>query len=171
MSFIEYIQSCLLYITSCFYDNSYDPYHVREMMEKNPRKYSFDTDSIILDIDVDDDASSRTETSLSRELNHRVSKHKEYIEDSPYYIQRTTSKRSFGPVHESGIVKGGIHGRGGGTDSDMSEVVPIIGGESEESTILHTFWRNIRGVIRDSIDEDDDKKEDIFVVDMDTVVL
>lgn len=165
MSFIEHIQSCLLYITSCFHDNSYDPYHVREMMETNPRKYSFDTDSIILDIDVDDDASSRTETSLSRELNRRVSKHKEYIEDSPYYNKKTSSKRSFVPVHESGIV------RGGGTDSDMSEVVPVIGGESEESTILHTFWRNIRGVIRDSIDEDDNKKEDIFVVDMDTVVL
>lgn len=125
MSFMVHIQSCLLYITSCFH-NRLD----------NPRKYSLDTDSIILDIDIDDD--SRTE------LKHRISKH------------------SCDPVYECGIGKTG----GGNTNSDMSEIVPVIGGESEESTILNTFWRNIRGVIRDSIDEDDG-----FVVDMDTVIL
>ena len=122
-----HVHSCLLYITSCFHDRL-----------NNPRKYSLDTDSIILDNDIDND--NDTDNSFT-EPNHRISKH------------------SCDPVYDCGI------GRGG-TNSDISEVVPVIGGESEGSTVLHTFWRNIRGVIRDSIDEDDG-----FVVDIDTVIL
>lgn len=201
---MDSIRSCLLYLISCFDNHLDDPYHVRQLMQNSPRcKYSdneLDTDSIVLDIDDD---FSRTTTTLSRDLNHRISRHKEHDEDIQYYdhhyipkvslkravrswssaLYKTSSKDgdSVGGGESAGVVGGseGIGGSGGrGAESrigsDMSEVVPVIGGESEESTVLHTFWRNIRGVMRDSIDEDDreePKKENDFVLDIDTLVL
>lgn len=192
---MDSIRSCLLYLISCFDNHLDDPYHVRRMMQYSPRcKYSdneLDTDSIVLDIDDD---FSRTTTTLSRDLNHRISRHKEHDEDIQYYdhhyipkvslkravrswssaLYKTSSKDgdSVGGGESAGVVGGrGAESRIG---SDMSEVVPVIGGESEESTVLHTFWRNIRGVMRDSIDEDDreePKKENDFVLDIDTLVL
>lgn len=168
MSCMDSIRSCLLYIISCFGTHLDDPYHVREMMQDSPRKYSdheLDTDSIVLDIDNE---FSHIET---RELNHRGSRYKESDEDIQYqysyYIPKTNIKRVGDSVGESGVDG---KGSGWGTDSDMSEIVPVIGGESEETTILHTFWRNIRGVMRDSIDEADGKENNV-VLDNDTVVL
>ena len=192
---MDSIRSCLLYLISCFDNHLDDPYHVRQMMQNSPRcKYSdneLDTDSIVLDIDED---FSRTTTTISKDLNHRISRHKEQDEDTQYYdhhyvpkvslkravrswssaLYKTSSKDgdSVGGGESAGVVGGkGAESRIG---SDMSEVVPVIGGESEESTVLHTFWRNIRGVMRDSIDEDDKeepKKENDFVLDIDTMVL
>lgn len=192
---MDSIRSCLLYLISCFDNHLDDPYHVRRMMQNSPRcKYSdneLDTDSIVLDIDED---FSRTTTTISKDLNHRISRHKEHDEDIQYYdhhyipkvslkravrswssaLYKTSSKDgdSVGGGESAGVVGGrGAESRIG---SDMSEVVPVIGGESEESTVLHTFWRNIRGVMRDSIDEDDreePKKENDFVLDIDTLVL
>ena len=192
---MDSIRSCLLYLISCFDNHLDDPYHVRQMMQNSPRcKYSdneLDTDSIVLDIDED---FSRTTTTISKDLNHRISRHKEPDEDIQYYdhhyipkvslkravrswssaLYKTSSKDgdSVGGGESAGVVGGrGAESRIG---SDMSEVVPVIGGESEESTVLHTFWRNIRGVMRDSIDEDDKeepKKENDFVLDIDTLVL
>lgn len=192
---MDRIRSCLLYLISCFDNHLDDPYHVRQMMQHSPRcKYSdneLDTDSIVLDIDDD---FSRTTTTLSRDLNHRISRHKEHDEDIQYYdhhyIPKVSLKRAVrswssalyktsskdGDSVGGGESAGAVGGRGAESriGSDMSEVVPVIGGESEESTVLHTFWRNIRGVMRDSIDEDDreePKKENDFVLDIDTLVL
>jgi hypothetical protein len=189
---MDSIHSCLLYLISCFDKHLDDPYHVRQMMHDSPRcKYSdheLDTDSIVLDIDED---FSRTTTTISKDLNHRISRHKEQDEDTQYYdhhyvpkvsLKRAvrswssalykTSSKDGDSVGAEGV--GGDKGAETRLGSDMSEVVPIIGDESEESTVLHTFWRNIRGVMRDSIDEDDreqPKKENDFVLDIDTMVL
>ena len=161
MSCIDSICSRLSYIISGFNNQLDDPYHVREMMRDNPRKYSdneLDTESIVLDF-------SRTESSLSRELNHRHpnSKYKEYGGEDQYDNTNTNFRDS----------DGGLGRKGSSTISDMSEIVPVLGGESEDSNVLHTFWKNVRSVMMDSIDETfvDNKIDHDFVIDMDTMVL
>lgn len=195
----SFLYSCCMSISSCFDTHLDDPYHVRCLFEDSPRKYSDneedrdDTDDADFDITMttNDDCSSRSDDKRQGDIEKGIYSRQPLPNIHLKRAVRSWSSALYKASRESGGTMGGKTDITG--DSDASDIIPTIGVGSHDSeeSVLQSFWRGIRGIMRDSIDEEEEKKreerekderereekgkkekaKDNYFVDMDTLVL